>query len=74
MQSKKASLIESIVNQLVGYVVALLAQLILFPLYGIEVSISQNIQLVLWFALISTIRTYVFRRLFNKLHTKGLLK
>lgn len=66
MQTKRQSLAESAVNVLIGYVVALLAQLAIFPLFGIRVHLSANLLIVSWFTLISLVRSYVIRRWFNR--------
>ena len=66
-QSKLSSLIESIINILIGYGVALASQLVVFPMVGIHVPLSTNLQIGAWFTLISLIRSYVIRRLFNKM-------
>jgi len=66
-QSRLGSLIESLTNVAIGYGVALASQLAIFPLYGIEVSISQNIQIGMWFTAISIARSYIVRRWFNGL-------
>lgn len=67
-QSKGWSWIESIGNTVIGYLVALAAQLIVFPALGLEVSLAQNLLIGLIFMGISTIRSYLLRRLFNWLH------
>lgn len=68
MQTRKQSLIEAWVNILVGYLVALATQLTLFPALGIEVKFHQNISIGLIFTVVSLIRSYVLRRMFNKWH------
>lgn len=68
MQTRIQSFIEAWVNVLVGYFVALAAQMIVFPLYEIEVTMTQNIQIGLIFTTVSITRSYVLRRLFNRLH------
>ena len=65
MQSKKMSLIETIVGVTIGYVVALLSQIVVFPLFNIEVSLIDNLLIGLLFTVISIIRGYFVRRLFN---------
>jgi len=65
MQTKTHSLIESITNTAIGYIIALCSQLIILPLYGIEVNFNENIQIALWFTLISLVRSYFVRRWFN---------
>lgn len=75
MQTKWQSFIESLVSILIGFGIALISQLILFPFYGIHPTLNTNIQIVLWFTVISLIRTYIIRRVFNRraLNTKPLL-
>lgn len=68
MQSKTQSLIESFVNVAVGYGVAILTQVILYPLFEIEVSMSQNLQIAVWFTLVSLARSFLLRRFFNWHH------
>jgi hypothetical protein len=68
MQTRLQSLIESWANVAIGYLIALAAQLIVFPLYDIEISMSQNIQIGLIFTAVSIARSYALRRLFNRLH------
>lgn len=65
MQTKTESLIESIINVLIGYLAALLSQILIFPFYGIEISLSDNLAIGLWFTVISIIRSYLIRRFFN---------
>lgn len=67
-QSKKHSIFESIANTIIGLVSSYLVQLMVFPLYGIKISHSTNIQITLIFFIISFTRSYVVRRAFNKLH------
>lgn len=66
MQLKRHSLLESIINVAVGYGVALASQIVIFPLYGMEVSLGENIQIGIWFTAISIVRSYVLRRAFNR--------
>jgi hypothetical protein len=65
MQSKTASLIESLANILIGYWVALLSQLVVFPQFGIDVPFRANLWIGAWFTAISLVRSYVLRRWFN---------
>lgn len=73
MQSKTQSAIEACANVVVGYFVALLSQLLVFPLFGIHVPLSTNLAIGAWFTVISLVRSYVLRRWFNglKFRTKG---
>jgi hypothetical protein len=65
-QSKFSSLIESAANILIGYWCAVLTQLIVFPIMGIDVSLNKNLMIGLVFTLISLLRSYVIRRVFNR--------
>jgi len=66
MQTKKGSLIETLTNILIGYAVAFISQLLVFPLVGVNASISQNFKIGIYFTIISFVRSYLVRRYFNK--------
>lgn len=66
MQSKKRSFIEAVTNVLVGYLVAVISNLIVLPLFGYQVSLFDGFAIGVVFTVISLIRSYVIRRLFNK--------
>ena len=66
MQTKYQSLIESFINILIGYLTALLSQLLIFPLFNIYVTFQDNLLIGLYFTIISLIRSYLVRRYFNK--------
>jgi CO/xanthine dehydrogenase FAD-binding subunit len=68
-QSKLGSLVEATMNTAIGFVVALLSQIVVFPLVGIHVAFTTNLEIGAWFTLISVVRSYVIRRWFNaRLH------
>ena len=64
-QSKLESFVETCINTAIGYVVALLSQLLVFPLVGIDVPFSTNLEIGAWFTVISVARGYIIRRWFN---------
>lgn len=64
-QSKKGSLLEAFINVVIGYGVAVASQIIIFPLFDIHVSLSGNLILAGSFTVVSIIRSYTLRRLFN---------
>lgn len=68
MQTRLQSLLESCINVAIGYGVALLGQLIVFPLYGMQVSLETNLHIGAWFTAISIARSYMVRRAFNWYH------
>jgi hypothetical protein len=59
------SLVEATVNVAVGFGVAVLAQLAVFPLFGIRVTFEDNVLIGLIFTVASIVRAYVLRRLFE---------
>lgn len=65
MQSRRASMIEAVANVAIGYFVAILSQLAVFPLFGIHVPLSANLWIGAWFTVISLVRSYALRRWFN---------
>ena len=73
-QSRIESLIESVMNILIGFAVALASQIIVFPLVGIHgVSLGTNLEIGAWFTAISLVRSYVIRRWFNaRMHRASL--
>ena len=66
MQTKYQSLVESLTNILIGYLTALLSQVLIFPLFDIDVSLQDNLLIGLYFTIISLLRSYLVRRYFNK--------
>lgn len=66
-QTRLTSLLESIVNVVVGYVLAILTQLLVFPLFGIEVALHGHLAIGLAFICVSLLRSYVVRRLFERI-------
>lgn len=66
-QSRKASTLEALANVALGYVLAILTQILVFPLYDLKVTFGENLSIGLTFVGISLLRSYVLRRLFEKL-------
>lgn len=67
-QSRTWSIIETLINVGTGFIFAVITQLIIFPLFGVHVTLAANIQMTLIFTIISIIRGYYVRRFFNWLH------
>jgi hypothetical protein len=64
-QSRKMSLVEALLNVAIGYLVAVLAQIFIFPLFGIYVPLGDNLLIGLCFTVVSIVRSYLLRRFFN---------
>lgn len=64
-QTRRWSLIEISSNLFIGMFVAYWAQIIVFPIFDIEVTHATNFKIMLIFTAISFVRGYLMRRLFN---------
>ena len=64
-QSKLESLAEVCLNVAIGWVIALLTQLIVFPMFGINVTVGEQLSISVIFTAVSIIRGYIIRRWFN---------
>lgn len=72
MQLKRHSFLESIINVAVGYGVAVASQIIVFPFFGLQCDLKDNLMIGLVFTVISIARSYFLRRIFNKFTDKPL--
>jgi uncharacterized membrane-anchored protein len=68
MQTRLQSFIESFINVAIGYGVALISQILVFPLFGINIPMESNLLIGAIFTVISIARSYLVRRLFNRIH------
>jgi len=66
-QSRMMSLVEAGTNVAVGYVLAVITQIVVFPWFGLVVSIDDNLAIGAIFVIVSLLRSYVLRRLFVRL-------
>jgi hypothetical protein len=64
-QTRTHSLIEAVANIAIGAGVSFSAQLVVYPLLGIAVSMAQNVAILLIFTVISIVRSYLLRRMFE---------
>ena len=70
-QSRAMSLVESIVNVIVGYGVAVATQVLIFPSFGAHVTLAQNLKISAAFTLISICRSFTLRRVFEAIRMRG---
>lgn len=68
MQTRWQSMVEAFLNTLSGYIISVVAQVLIFPHYGIHLGLGENMQIVAIFTAISIVRSYVWRRFFNHRH------
>ena len=66
MQSRRRSLLEAISNVVVGYALAVITQIVVFPWFGLQVSLGDNLSIGALFVTISLIRSYALRRVFAR--------
>ena len=59
------SLVETLTTVAVGYGVAVLTQTIVFPWFGLDVSLHDNLAIGGVFTVVSIIRAYAVRRVFE---------
>ena len=66
-QSVSHSFIESVTNVTTGYFIAIISQMTIFPAFGIEITLTENFTIAGLFTVISVIRSFFFRRVFNSI-------
>jgi hypothetical protein len=68
-QTRLGSLIEALMNVVIGFSINYVANLLIFPLFGMHISLSDNFWMGMIYTAISIARSYVIRRWFNgRLH------
>lgn len=70
-QSRLFSLVEAWTNTIVGLMLGFACNVLFLPLFGATLPISSNFRLSLIFTVLSVIRSYALRRVFNRLHTSA---
>lgn len=66
-QNRFLSLIEAGANVVVGYVLAIATQIVVFPRFGIETGLTEHLTIGMAFVLVSLARGYLLRRLFERI-------
>lgn len=68
MQLKRHSALEAFLNTASGFVLSYCIGLWLFPWFGFPVTHGENFAIVSVYTVVSVVRSYVWRRVFNKFH------
>ena len=68
-QSRRGSMLEAGANVAIGYGVAVAAQVVIFPWFGVNIPLSDNLLIGAAFTVVSLARGYAIRRLFNLIHS-----
>jgi len=71
-QTRLMSLVESVANVIVGYGVAVVTQILIFPVFGLHTTLAQNLLMGLAFSVVSVARSFALRRLFEALRVQQL--
>src|ERR1700685_3656967 len=69
-QSKLMSWVETCLNTGIGFVIAIATQILVFPLFGYSPPLSTNFKIALIFTVVSIMRGFVLRRVFEFLHIR----
>jgi hypothetical protein len=65
------SFVEAITNVVAGCFLALLTQILLFPIFALRLTLAENMAIAAVFTIVSIIRSYVLRRLFESIRLRG---
>lgn len=72
-QSRRMSLVEALANVGVGYGVAVATQIAVFPHFGLETTMSENLTIGAIFTVVSIVRSYSLRRVFEMIRGRRFL-
>ncbi len=70
-QSRLMSLVESVANVIVGYGVAVVTQILIFPVFGLQTTLGQNLAMGGVFTIVSLARSFLLRRLCEAIRVAG---
>jgi hypothetical protein len=66
-QSRRMSMVEAATNVVIGYALAIVTQIVVFPWFGLETGLQEHLSIGLAFVGVSLARGYVLRRIFERL-------
>ena len=72
-QSRLMSLVEAVANVIVGYCVAVVTQILIFPIFGLHTTLAQNLKMGAVFTIVSIARSFALRRVFEAIHYRSLV-
>lgn len=70
-QSTKMSLVESVVSVIAGYILTVLIQLMVYPMFGINIPSQAAMFISLVVVVAAFAKNFMVRRVFNHLHVRG---
>ena len=65
MQSKRESLVETLTNVSIGWFISFIANMLVLPLFGYNINLTDGVLISVIFTTISIVRGYMVRRWFN---------
>jgi len=72
-QTRKMSLVETIVSTAIAFCVSVTMASLVFPLFGWHGQIEHYAAITACFTVLSLVRSYLVRRLFNYIHIRNLI-
>ncbi|MFT5665446.1 MAG: hypothetical protein ACJAYF_003146 [Arenicella sp.] len=70
-QSRKMSLLESFASVISGYIITVLIQYWLYPVFGITIPAKEALVISLIIVFAAFVKNFSIRRLFNLIHVKN---
>lgn len=70
-QSRTMSLVEAFANVVVGYGIAVVTQILVFPLFGLSTTLAENMAMGAIFTVVSIARSYCLRRVFEAVRIRS---
>jgi hypothetical protein len=65
------SFVEATANVVVGYGVAVVTQILIFPMFGLHTTLAENLKLGAVFTAVSIARSFALRRLFEAIRVRA---
>ena len=65
-QTKLGSFYESLINVAIGFGINFVANLVILPLFGFNITLTDNLYIGLLYTVVSVARSYVVRRWFDR--------
>ena len=65
MQTKKQSMIESLTSTTIGWLIGVILNMLVLPLFDYNITVIDSLWVSLIFTVVSVIRRYIIRRWFN---------
>ena len=70
-QSRAMSLAEAVANVIVGYGIAVVTQILIFPVFGLHTTLAQNLKMGAIFTVVSIARSFALRRVFETIRMRS---